>query len=301
MLRLEIPLIASSDTAVGAVNVSTAGDFFQIELAEPIEIPREATNITVSMEESTVWWVVPNILDSTAGASQNNLMKIVDTGVGSGVAGTFNLVIPQGLYDLSALNQTIVRELASAGAGVTPDPLITLSADDATQKVEITAHYIGISVDFTISNSFRDILGWGSVVLGPTIAVLTTFLAPNVAAFNVINYFLVHCDVVTRGVRYNNTYSQVLDQVLIDVAPGSQIISAKFRPPEIPEPDLAGTIRNTIRFWITDDQLRSINTNDETWSARIVIKYNMPPPESSMMKKLLSVLTGIQKFLARFI
>lgn len=300
MLRIEIPLIASSDTAVGAVNVSTSGDSFQIELAEPIKIPREAINIIVSMEESTVWWVVPNILDSTAGASQNNLMKIVDTGADSGVPATYNLVIPQGLYDLAALNQSILRELANAGAPTSPT-LINMSADDATQKVEITANYIGISIDFTIALSFRDILGWGSVVLGPTIAKPTTFLAPNIAAFNTINYFLLHCDLLTRGVRYNNTYSQVLDQVLIDVAPGSQIISAKFRPPEIPEPDLAGTIRNNIRFWITDDQLQSINTNQETWSARIVVKYNMPPKESGVMKKLLNVLTGIQEFLTKFI
>lgn len=289
MLRYEIPIIASSSTTAGATNVSANGDYFQIELSEPINISKDATNISVSLEEATVWWTVPNILDSTAGANQNNLMTIVDTGAGTGVPATYIITIPQGLYDLSAFNQTVLRELANAGA-VTAPSLLNFSADDATQKVEVTMNYIGISIDFTVLYSPRLILGFASAIVGPSIATPVTYTATNIAEFNQVNYFLLHSDICTRGVRYNNTFSQVLDNILINVSPGSQIISSKVRPPIISEPGLAGAIRNNIRFWLTDDQLRSVNTNGEEFSARIMIRYDMPMKDSDIDKKILNVL-----------
>ena len=57
----EIDLIVSSDPANGARNPSADGSTFQILLQDGIKIPSDAKNINVSVEESTVWWVVPNI------------------------------------------------------------------------------------------------------------------------------------------------------------------------------------------------------------------------------------------------
>ena len=82
-------------------------------------------------------------------------------------------------------------------------------------------------------------------------------------------------DIVSFGVRYNNTYSQVLNQVLIDKSPGSQLVHQPFRPPKIPSPELAGSIRSTIRWRLTDNLNRAVDTNNETWSARIVIRYEI--------------------------
>lgn len=270
--KFEIPIIASSDTTAGAINVSSDGSQFTIQLDDPIQIPSDAKNITISQESATVWWTVPNILDS--GSGQNNLFKVVDDGTDSTVAFTHNVVIAQGLYDLTALNASILTQLANNGAPTSP-ALINMTADNATQKVIITTNYTGLTIDLTIANSIRDIIGFNSGTIGPTATKPIATTADNVAGFGTVNFFLTHSDIVQFGVRTNNTYTNVLDQVLIDVLPGSQIVSTPFRPPVINEPSLAGAIRNRIRFWLTDDSNGSVDTNSETWSVRLAIKYSV--------------------------
>ena len=101
-------------------------------------------------------------------------------------------------------------------------------------------------------------------------------LADNAAAFNTINSFLIHSDLVSRGIRLNNNYNQTLGQVLIDVSPGSQIVSKPFNPPRVSADELAGTIKSTIRFWLTDQSNAAVDTNSEYWTARIVISFMRP-------------------------
>ena len=77
-------------------------------------------------------------------------------------------------------------------------------------------------------------------------------------------------------IRFNNNYNQTIGQVLIDVAPGSQIVSKPFNPARINAPELAGATRTNLRFWLTDDEDRRVDTNSEYWTARIVIHYLKP-------------------------
>ena len=55
-------MIVSSDPSQGAVNRSPDGSYFEIQLQDGLMLPRDALNINISVEESTVWWVVPNII-----------------------------------------------------------------------------------------------------------------------------------------------------------------------------------------------------------------------------------------------
>jgi len=56
----EISLIVSSDPDAGAINKSSDGSHFEIQLdGEGVQLPKDAVNANVSVEESTVWWVVP--------------------------------------------------------------------------------------------------------------------------------------------------------------------------------------------------------------------------------------------------
>ena len=98
----------------------------------------------------------------------------------------------------------------------------------------------------------------------------------GVAEFNQVNYFLIHSNLTSKGIRFNNIYNQTIGQVLIDVAPGSQITSSPRNPAKIASQELAGTNRTNLRFWLTDDKNRSIDTNSEYWSARVVIRYFRP-------------------------
>jgi hypothetical protein len=270
MVPHEISLLASSDPAAGAVNVSPDGSQFEIQLEDALRVPSEAVNITVDVEEATVWWVVPNII-----TGENDRMYITAPNVAD-VLTAYVVVIPQGLYDLSGLNQAILRELQNQGAKIDPANVINLSPDDATQKVELTLNYVGSQIDFTQPDTPREILGFNSQVIGPTVIAPFTVIADNTAAFNQVNYFLIHSDLTNKGIRFNNQYNQTISQVLIDVPPGSQIVSRPFNPARINAPELGGANRTTIRFWLTDDRNRPVNTNNEFFTCRVAIKYLLP-------------------------
>ena len=265
----EISLLLSSATSQGASNKSAYGDRFEIQLQDPIAIPSDALNVTVSLHESTIWWTVINII-----AGQNDKMYI-DGPDTLDAPQSYIVTIPAGLYDLTGLYQAILRDLANQGAKTDPDPLFTMSPDEPTQKVEITFNYSSVAIDFTPTDTPREILGFLSQVYGPYTAPHAV-LADNVASFNTVNSFLVHSDLCSKGIRINNTYSQTIGQVLIDVAPGSQIVSKPYNPALISAQDLAGSQRTNLRVWLTDDQNRPVNTNGEDFTVRIVISYLKP-------------------------
>ena len=264
----EISMIVSSDPTNGASNISPDGSYFEVQLQDGLSVPKDALNVNISVEEATIWWSVPNVI-----TGEND--KLYITGPDTlDVLQNFVLTIPQGLYDLSGINEAMARELEAAGAKIDPEPLITFSPDEATQRVQMRFNYGTVSIDFTQTDTPRVILGFDAQVYSPV--PTNPILAPSVAAFNRINFFLIHSDMTNKGIRFNNNYNQTIGQVLIDVAPGSQIVSRPFNPAKINAPELAGTTRTNLRFWLTDDEDRRVNTNNEYWSARIVINYLRP-------------------------
>ena len=270
MIPEEISMIVSSDPAAGAINRSPDGSYFEIQLQDGLQLPKDALNVNIAVEEATIWWVIPNII-----TGENDTLYITGPDV-SDVVQNYTVVIPQGLYDLSGLNQAVLRELENLGAKINPDPLITMTPDEPTQKVEMRFNYATVEVDFTQTDTPREILGFNSAVYGPYLGAPVNILADSIAQFNQVNYFLVHSDLTNKGIRFNNNYNQTIAQVLIDVAPGSQIVSQPQNPAKIPAQELAGAKRTNLRIWLTDDQNRSVNTNGEYFTARIVIHYLKP-------------------------
>jgi len=272
----EISLLVSSDPSQGATNVTSDGSAFEIQLDQSIEIPKNALNVNISVEEATVWWVIPNII-----TGKNDTFYIFGDREQGGTQ-LFTIVIEQGLYDLTGLNNSLQSGLEQAGARTTergnnnPLPLVSLAPDEATQKVLLRLNYDNVYVDFQPPNTPREIIGFDALQYGPKIGTPLNILAPNVAEFNQVNYFLIASDLVQKGIRFNNRYNQVITQVLINVSPGSQIISVPFNPAKSDAQDLAGSKRSVLRFRLTDDKLRPVNTNGEYWTARVVIRYLMP-------------------------
>lgn len=274
MVRKQISMLVSSDPSLGAKNVSSDGSRFEIALETPITIPKDAVGVHVACEESTVWWTIPNIVTGV-----NDTFYVTgDDDQAIPVQQNYVIVIPQGLYDISGLNNALLSGLEAAGARTSPDPIVTLDADSSTQKVQIRLNYTNSSVDFSAgkTDTCRDILGFDPQVVGPDAGAPLNILADNVAAFNTINSFLIHSDIVGQGIRFNNTYNQTIAQVLIDVAPGSQIVSTPFHPAQSDANELIGSKRSHIRFWLTDDSNDAVNTNTEFWTTRLVISYQQP-------------------------
>ena len=269
-IEQEINMLVTSDPNQGAINRSADGSTFTVQLDEALAIPKEARNVSATVMQSTVWWVVPNIIQG-----ENDMFYITAPNTAD-VLTNYTFPITQGLYDLTALNTAVQRELQNQGAKINPDPVISFSPDNATQRVQMTFNYPNMSVDFSQPQTPRDILGFDPLVYQNNAVAPLTFLAPNVAGFNTVNYFLIHSDLTYRGIRFNNNYNQTIAQVLIDVPPGSQIVSAPYNPAKVNCQELAGTKRTKLRFWLTDDQDRTVNTNGEYWTARIAIRFMMP-------------------------
>lgn len=259
----EIPIIASSSVDAGAKNKSSDGSTFEIRLSNPIKLSRHVKTCTVQVDEATIWWTIPNI---SAALGNNKFYIEYQTN-------DYEVTIPDGLYSLSDLDTALDRELNdTVGTG----GLITLEADNATQKVNFIIEVADVQVDFTQADTFRDLLGLDAQLIpngGPSGAGGFNILGDNIANLNTISYFLLHSDLVSEGIRVNNTYSQTIAQILIDVKPGSQIISREFNPPKSDGSNLIGSITDKIKFWLTDQDNNLVNTNGDDYGCRVVIKY----------------------------
>lgn len=268
MIEYALPYLVSSDTSIGAKNISPGGDRFDLFFERPIIIPKNAVNCYIVVESATVWWVVPNIL---TGINDTFLISHFD-GV---LTVAYTVILPQGIYSLTDLDDAINRDLVNQGA---PNSIITITGDNATQKSIIQINVLApetILIDFTPTNTFRDILGFNSQII-PATSGITSIFSDNIANFNTIDYFLLHTDLVSRGLRINSDYNSTIAQVLINVQPGSQIISEPFNPPKIPSNELIGSRHSKATFWITDQSNQAINTNSEFFSMRFVIYYSLP-------------------------
>ena len=262
LLTRRLDLDVNSDPSNGAENVSANNARFEITLEQPIRIPARAIDIRVKVEEATVWNTVFNI----SAVLGNNKMYIFEDGVGNNT-----ITIPDGTYSSTTLSNAINREYETVGSS----GLVSLEEDLATQKVILVidgtlAGAGGASVDFTPADTFRDVVGFNSQVVGPFTAVVKT-LADNEAAFNNIEYFKIHWD-GGQGFRTNNKYNGTIARVNITASPGSQVVSTPFNPPRSEAQRWAGTNRNHLVFWLTNELDIEVDTG-ETWSARLVLEW----------------------------
>jgi hypothetical protein len=227
------------------------------------------------MMESLIWFTTPNIDESNQNLTING-PDVTDT------PQVYNIVIPKGLYDLNGLQSAILTQLQMASPQAKQDPfsLISLSPDEATGKVILYLNYDTVSVDFSVANSVGPIVGFstepGDNPVGPFLGAPVPVIADSVANFNTINSFLIHCDLAREGIRLNADYSQIVGNVLITTTPGKQIIYSPQYPPICEANHLAGSKRNQVTSWLTDDQNRGVDTNGENWSFRLRLSYFVP-------------------------
>lgn len=257
----EIPIIASSSKKAGASNISLDGSSFEIVLQNPIIMPDDLVNCTVQVDEATVWWTIPNISVNL----NNNKFYFKYLAV------DYIATIPTGLYGVSDLD-TAVNRAAFDLTGQTG--LFSFEPDNATQKINITLNVAGLQIDFTQADTFRELIGFNSQLL-PLVPTTGSYsvLGDNIAAFNSIEYFLLHSDIIDQGIRTNNTFTQTISQILIDVPPGSQIVSREFNPPKSEALNLNGKVIDRIKFWLTDQDNNLVDTNNEEFGCRLIIKY----------------------------
>lgn len=261
----EISIILDSNPATGAIERTADGSAFSVQLNEPLMIPSNAINPILDVEESAIWYSSPNIFSS--GTKQNNGFQIRDLNVGPT---NYNLTIPSGLYSVitiqNAMNYAIQQAL-----GITTN-VIQLVSNESLGKIEMILAS-GFELDFIAPSSLGPILGFQT---GITYVSGTVNVGQFTPVINSVNFYLVQCDLVSDGIRFNNQYRQIIESVLIDVPPRDLIITRPFNPPTIDLSMLAGNPRSKIRVQLLTDSFEPANTDGEYYYIRLAIRWLEP-------------------------
>jgi hypothetical protein len=263
-ISYEIPFIFDSGDA-DASQITSDGSQFTVNLETPLVIPRNASYCYMTIDEATVWWTVYNII---SGVNDKIYVEYDD---GMIVVNEILTLIP-GLYDVTHLNAALQRELTNNAS--LPSDLFNFVPDTASSRVAIQFNYSGTQLDFTQSDTFREILGFNAklVPLVPTTTVEYE-LGDNVAQFNQIDYFTIGSDILQRGIRINSRYDQTLIKIPITVSPGSQVVYQPNNLKKIPCNELIGQKKKEITFWLTDNNLKRVDTNGESFTISLSIHY----------------------------
>ena len=267
----QIPIVFNSSPDAGAFAINKDGNEFSISLDNPINVPKDAVSCTIEVRGATVVYVMPNISAEIG----NNVLQFTYTPASPTVRQVYQIVLPDGLYSLDGLNNTLSRLFVDEGL---PDDLIVFSPQTSTQTVVMTLTYAGTQVDFTVPNSINTIIGFDAEEypqIAPSATDGETFVSQDTAKFNRVSRFLISCDLVQEGIPTNNTGLQVISSIPITAAPGSTIYYAPFQPIEVDAGNLIGNPRNTIRVRLYDQLGRSVDVLNESWDVLVVIKYKL--------------------------
>ena len=261
MTKKYISYFFSSSAAAGAVNVASDNSSFSVNLNNPLHIPREAKSAELSVQQANIWNISNNISVSLG----NNVFAFTAGGVPR------SITLQDGLYSLSGLQTAISTQLINLGLSAN---LFTFSGDYSTQKSIVSISNIADSVNFTVDNSIRTVLGFNSEVLTATV-VNESFYSENIAAFNSTNSYLIRSDITLGGIPINGNASGIIASVPISVQPGSQIIYQPNVLTPIMCDELIGQRKLNINFYLLNQDLVSVGTPGSPWSVVIIIKFNI--------------------------
>lgn len=254
----------SSDPKNGAQNISADGSTFYVYLNTPLTIPKSTVMCEIRVLQALIPYVDPNISVSL----MNNTFQFT-TSVAP--AGPHTIVFNTGLYSIDGLSSALSTALVNLGL---PPNLFTISGDAATQKTILAFLTSGDSVDFTIANSIRTVLGFNSQVIVAPIANYNRY-SENSAQFNIDTSYLITSDIVSAGIPVNNQQLGIIANVPITSSPGSQIVFQPFNPIHLDARELIANPKSNLRFTLSNQILSPVNTLMNTWSFVMEIKYKI--------------------------
>jgi hypothetical protein len=267
-IKIQKDLLVSSSPDQGALNLSEDGSSFEVKLEDPITIPDKARNIKLEVQRALIWNNFPNIYTGINDKIYINGPNTED------VQTSFVVTIAQGSYDLQTLTNDILADLEVQGAKSTPLSLISLDADVATGKVQVSLNYPTVQIEMRSWNTFHKILGLNEQLYTVPVGKSShTFLADNVANFASVESILVHSSITSKGLSINGNYSQTIAQILPDVRSGSLIVFQPLSPLRIDCDNLKGTELQSFRVWISNEKGEAISTNGEYYSMLLKLSF----------------------------
>jgi hypothetical protein len=263
--------------------VSANGSRFKVNLLSSIKVPPQARGVEVLCTEFTMPHVNPNISADFPQEPANNQLHLVYNNGFNPIA-YISLTLDKGNYSPSSLNLEIQTKLSQVLIPSTETlayfspTSIQVSANGGSQRVILSlAKELTVRVSGAVDNNVMPILGWP--LTGPDLVPAFDghiFVAPSVAQLNRVNTYLLHAPSLlgnSGGIPVNNSPQTILATMQATV-PAGDLLAVE---PRHPTPIQAGHLReetgNDYDFYLTDEQLRSIDTLGEFFSFKVVVRY----------------------------
>ncbi len=177
-------------------------------------------------------------------------------------SGYKTITVSPGAYEISQISSEVSRLMKEQG-DEPKNMVIDIQKHTSKSTIKLKNNY---KVDFTIENSFRELLGFSS----KKIETNGTFYSDNVIQISSgINSVLIHCDLIdgayNDGIRTNTIFS---------FSAYSTPIGYKFNmePKNLVYLPVSGKTIYRVNFRITDQDNRMISFNDEIISIRIHLR-----------------------------
>jgi hypothetical protein len=270
-----IPIFALSSKGE---NVSELGSTFTYRFKSPLRIPAEAEDATISLVQSAIWYVQPNI----SSALGNNQMVLSYANLNDG--DEFTITFEDGLYSLPALQSALKSKLYNLNSeltGLTGEE-ITMIPDNAQQKLifslkptDITgpiSMYFGGS-DFTMKSflGYENNEDFAAINSGLT----SSTIGDSTAKFNgALSYFIMHCSLSAGSYDSDGDFngSQIAQMFPINISPGSQLVHIPNNPLKC-SANIAGQTISSCTFSVTNQNGVLQDMRGEEFSALVVLEY----------------------------
>ena len=304
IIDIEKTFFFSSSAANGARNIHASGSAFEVTLDTPVTVPPGALNCSIECRSANIWFIMPNIskvfknnrlyfrYDPSIIGGDINLNNVVFGDANGGVApivavvpstGWDYLELPDGLYSVNDLNTSLKRLI---GYKRIPGTLtrfstnsITISANPSTQHIVIEMDPGFILGTMQFENNICHTLGITKLD-NDSFGVQYThdndyWEADSTAGLTPINSFLLHSDLIENGLRVNNGVANILTEIQLSGPPGSFLTYRPYLPYRLDGNHLKFSNRDTVKFYLTDDQNRPIDMFGEAYSFSIVVRYSV--------------------------
>lgn len=254
-------------SSAGSGTYDKANAYHTVYLNPPVKVP-DADYVSAKLVSASVWNSVPNVL---TGINDVFVIAITDSVVFPTEPGNtkeFKFVLTQGQYSYDNLVLALTRTFV--GAGLRADTL-NITADVSSSYVYFSTGYSGGAVIKANSKSLVPLFGVSktadfAVPLAPTLS-----RAPDRAAFNSINSFVLHSSIASPGLPINGRTSSILGVVPINVKPNRLINYTPAYPIEVNAENLQNNeISQVTSYWTTEDgQTPAPMYDDFTYSVEI--------------------------------
>jgi len=269
LLKRTTSVTFNSDPLSGATPIGSDGSRFSVNLNQPLAFDgSKVISVEAAVLQASIWNTSPNV----APAFGNNVFRFTTS---AAPAGTYSIVFPQGLFSLSGVGSFISTQLVNLGL---PPGLFQLAGDDATQRAVMTIATAGDSVDFSYAGSIGPLLGFSAAAVdNPIVAAVAGYNAygQETANLNRNNDYAMRSTLVSAGIQTNAIAQGIIASIPIDQTPGSQINYSPLNPLWFSADELIGVGKQSLDFFLENQNGQPTPTGGETWQFAIAFKYTL--------------------------